>query len=429
MHFSQLLSLAEVSKSILKFKESHKIFGIYQDRLEPGWLFGLLLDNSDHQYASFRKNIPALMAVILGHQILSLAISTSSNYRYRAYFNLVFSICFIAALFGSSALKILIILSINYFISKSAKFGVAFSWIFCISILFLNDHFKGYSLGPLENFRGLGLRWTVTFNFTILRMISFSMDRNWARNRNNQEFQEHSQSCLECSHPPNLCKRQRLEKCHDESSYSYLNYLAYTLYAPLYMAGPIVSFNDFWHQMKHKPASLSKSQTLWYAARWAFAVFLMEVMMHVFHLVAIKDTKAWIGFSAWQIFLVGFFNLKLIWLKLLIIWRFFRMWAMTDGVETIENMTRCMSNNYSTLEFWRDWHSSYNKWLIRYMYIPMGGSRYRGINMFPLFTFVAIWHDIEGRLLAWGWLIALFMLPEMTATRIFVNNPVLFLSN
>jgi hypothetical protein len=27
--------------------------------------------------------------------------------------------------------------------------------------------------------------------------------------------------------------------------------------------------------------------------------------------------------------------------------RFFRMWAWIDGVETVENMPRCMSNNYS----------------------------------------------------------------------------------
>jgi hypothetical protein len=30
-----------------------------------------------------------------------------------------------------------------------------------------------------------------------------------------------------------------------------------------------------------------------------------------------------------------------------IIWRFFRLWAALDGIDTIENMARCMSNNYS----------------------------------------------------------------------------------
>jgi hypothetical protein len=44
--------------------------------------------------------------------------------------------------------------------------------------------------------------------------------------------------------------------------------------------------------------------------------------------------------------------------------------------------------------------------------------------MFPIFSFVAIWHDIEGRLLAWGWLIALFILPEIMATNFIMLPPV-----
>jgi protein-cysteine N-palmitoyltransferase HHAT len=98
-------------------------------------------------------------------------------------------------------------------------------------------------------------------------------------------------------------------------------------------------------------------------------MFTMEVMIHLFWVVAIKDTKAWKGFSPIQIYSVGYLNLKLIWLKLLIIWRFFRylltetrLWGLADGIETCENMTRCMSNNYSPMQFWRNWHRSYNRY-------------------------------------------------------------------
>ena len=50
------------------------------------------------------------------------------------------------------------------------------------------------------------------------------------------------------------------------------------------------------------------------------------------------------------------------------------------------------------------------------MYIPLGGQKYRMYNTFAVFTFVAVWHDIELRLLIWGWLIALFILPEIILT-------------
>ncbi len=40
-------------------------------------------------------------------------------------------------------------------------------------------------------------------------------------------------------------------------------------------------------------------------------------------------------------------------------------------------------------------------------------------NLLVVFTFVAMWHDIQLRLLVWGWLIALFVLPETVATSLF----------
>lgn len=53
-------------------------------------------------------------------------------------------------------------------------------------------------------------------------------------------------------------------------------------------------------------------------------------------------------------------------LQLLLTWRFFRLWALADGMEPVENMIRCMANNYSAAGFWRGWHRSYNQWLIRW---------------------------------------------------------------
>jgi D-alanyl-lipoteichoic acid acyltransferase DltB (MBOAT superfamily) len=45
-------------------------------------------------------------------------------------------------------------------------------------------------------------------------------------------------------------------------------------------------------------------------------------------------------------------------------------------------------------------------------------------NVWLVFTFVALWHDIELKLLAWGWLICLFLLPELIATRLFSERKV-----
>lgn len=180
-------------------------------------------------------------------------------------------------------------------------------------------------------------------------------------------------------------------------------------------------------KIRQRPKTINPRSTIEYGIRWIGIVVLMEIMLHLFYVVAIKDTKAYVGFSSLQIFTLGYFNLNLIWLKLMIIWRFFRLWALTDGIETQENMTKCMSNHYSTPGFWRNWHTSYNKWLIRYLYIPLGGSSHKILNSFVIFTFVAVWHDIQLRMLAWGWLITLFILPEMVATKYFCTDEVILI--
>jgi len=197
------------------------------------------------------------------------------------------------------------------------------------------------------------------------------------------------------------------------------------MYSPLYLAGPIVTFNDWISQQRHQPHSITRKRTFMYALRFAVVLLTMELMIHYMYMVAIFHAKpSWSQFSPAQLSMMGFFNLKHIWLKLLIPWRFFRLWALLDGVDAPENMVRCMSDNYSVMHFWRGWHRSFNKWSLRYLYIPLGGSAMPGVlgkaravaNYLVVFTFIAIWHDIQLRLLAWGWLVTLFVLPEILAS-------------
>lgn len=117
-----------------------------------------------------------------------------------------------------------------------------------------------------------------------------------------------------------------------------------------------------------------------------------------------------------------FLNLVFLWLKFLCIWRVPRTWALFDGIDTPENMGRCIYNNYCFEGFWRSWHRGFNQWLIRYIFIPLGGSRYKQYNMWVVFTFVAVWHDINWNLLLWAWGICLALIPEMAIKKIFTSR-------
>lgn len=243
--------------------------------------------------------------------------------------------------------------------------------------------------------------------------------------------------------PASLSDRERVNIPAEPAAFTLRNYIAYILYSPLYLAGPILTFNDYVSQQRYKPASVTRSRTTLYGIRFGFTLLCMELILHYIYAVAIsKSNPDWSVFTPGQLSMLAFFNLHIIWLKLLIPWRFFRLWALVDGIDPPENMVRCMSNNYSAFAFWRGWHRSYNRWIVRYIYIPLGGggggrrpaggpkptsppksnfmNKFLQIrNFLMVFTFVALWHDINLRLLMWGWLVTLFVLPEVLGGMLF----------
>ncbi len=223
------------------------------------------------------------------------------------------------------------------------------------------------------------------------------------------------------------CEKRRCQEPAEGGSYTLLNSIGYILYLPLFMAGPIVTFNNFVSQVRRPSPRVTVRGTAAYGVRLLASLLVIEVIMHYFYVVAIKNAKVWHSmdsttmYSAEAFMTIAYWNLTVVWLKLLIIWRFFRFWALCDGIESTENMARCMINNYSMMGFWRSWHRSFNQWIVRYMYIPLGGSRLAYLNVWPIFAFVAVWHDVTLNLLAWSWLICIFLMPEIVVGRISVK--------
>ncbi|KAI0091274.1 MBOAT, membrane-bound O-acyltransferase family-domain-containing protein [Irpex rosettiformis] len=401
---------------------SHKNHGLYSSRLSQGWLFGRQVDVSDAQYRSFRNNLPILSALVLVFLALKqlyllvlqqAAPAQRTDRLHLVPFLLTFSLVMLTALHGTSILKMAVILSLNYAIAKScrgSKLAPLLAWVFNGGVLFANEWGEGYRFGNIhpglqswDHWEGIYPRWHIIFNITMLRLVSFNMDYYWACN--GTRTAETGQA---------LAYKQRISVAHPLELYSFHNYLAYIVYPPLYIGGPIITFNDFIWQLR-RPLQIPLRDTLGYLARFAICTLTMEFILHYMYMVAIKDTKAWYGDTVGELSMIGFWNLIIVWLKLLIPWRFFRLWALLDGIDPPENMVRCMANNYSALGFWRSWHRSYNLWIVRYIYIPLGGTKNSIFTTVLIFSFVALWHDLSFTLLAWGWLVSLFILPEIAA--------------
>ncbi|GAA5800988.1 hypothetical protein HPULCUR_006428 [Helicostylum pulchrum] len=410
--------------------KSHPNYPEYAELLEEGWIFGRQVDNSDAQYSQFREHIPKILPLVVLHLLLNAANRRFHFIQSRIRFSLLTSLSVLVIFHGSSSLKYLAIISTSYAIGRYAagtKWNPILTWSFNLAILFLNENYSGYRFAdmfgewaePLDAFEGVQARWHVLFNFAMLRLVSFNMDYYWACNSKKQveNVKEHGEE----NTPPPLTDKERITVPlkNLEKDYGYLNFLAYVLYTPLLLCGPIITYNNFISQFRYPSKNITKRYVVLYAIRLAIVILIMELTLHFLYVVAISKSKAWDGASPLEMSMIGYFNLVIIWMKLLIPWRFFRFWSLADGIWVEENMIRCMSNNFSAQRFWKSWHSTFNRWITRYIYIPLGGTQYMAYNMWIVFTFVALWHDIELRLLAWGWLICLFLLPEIVASSLF----------
>ncbi|KDN68318.1 putative MBOAT family protein [Colletotrichum sublineola] len=382
----------------------------------------------------------------------SVAEQGDARLEQRASFDYHFAIIFLVALHGFSALKVLAILYINYQIATRLprRHIPAATWVFNICMLFANELCQGYKFAAIarhitppppgkslldddpflvrwgswmDHHGGLMGRWEILFNITVLRLISFNLDYYFSLDHRSESHLEKKQL-----DPANLSERDRIATSAAPQDYSFRNYLAYAIYAPLYLVGPIMTYNDFISQLRYPPATIETRRTIRYAVRFFLVLFAMEVILHYEYVCAISRAGPnWSTYTPAQLSLLSYFNLHIIWLKLLLPWRLFRLWALLDGVDPPENMLRCVSNNWSPKSFWKAWHRSYNRWLIRYIYIPLGGANFRSwattarsiATYLLVFTFVALWHDIRLRLLIWGWLIVLFLLPEVLAQLLF----------
>ncbi|TKY50845.1 putative membrane-bound O-acyltransferase [Spatholobus suberectus] len=362
--------------------------------LRLGWVIPHHLnDVSDAQWRNFRGNIPVLTLVF---GIFTLLASLM-----RAFFSLRAT--------GNFVL-------VKIFAQK--EYFPLVVWSYNILFLLCNRIYEGYSFSVfgqqwafLENYRG-SFRWHICFNFVVLRMISFGFDFHWTNQDSHFDQEKHYQRCHICKSGKS-CYQVLQERSLHNDKFGYITYLCYLVYAPLYIAGPILSFNAFASQLDVPQNTNSVRNVTLNGFRWILNLLLMELMTHLFYYNAFANSGLWKHLSPMDVFIIGYGVLNFMWLKFLLIWRFFRFWSLINGIEAPENMPKCINNCHNLEGFWKNWHASFNKWLVRYIYIPLGGSKKKLLNVWVIFTFVAIWHDLEWKLLSWAWLTCLFFIPEL----------------
>ncbi|XP_057777350.1 membrane-bound O-acyltransferase gup1-like isoform X3 [Salvia miltiorrhiza] len=188
-------------------------------------------------------NLPILTGVFGIFTLVAnlLKISFSLRAKGMSFYWIVISLAYLFYLHGACILFIFGIASANFFLVKifgRTKYFLYGLWIFNLSFLVCNRIYEGY------RFSSFGEHWAYIIFAVVLRMISFGHDYHWTDQYSGSDHKKHIQRCDHCS-TGKTCYLVLQERRVTNDKFSFPIYLCYLVYAPLYIAGPIISFNAF----------------------------------------------------------------------------------------------------------------------------------------------------------------------------------------
>ncbi|PWV00008.1 putative glycerol uptake protein [Trypanosoma cruzi] len=364
----------------------------------------------------------------MGSRVIRWAFFARIGVRALHIYQSILGVCFVAFLHGPEFCVPLTLALMNYgfvvfFVGSGVSYRVfmAVMWLSQLTLLFLvrfcGEKMMSVFQSASDSMWSRKLRWTVVFNMYTLRMVAFNMDMYEAfrdgPTQRERAVRKHDTNCLECAQmreanrdensPTTRCYRFRTESSCHPREYNLLSYIAYMLYIPLYVAGPMSSFNAFASHCHCTTVAMPRRQMVLYALRVLTLYLTLIFMLHFTFVNAFRmRPEVFWELSVFESSSLLYYCLAFLWLKFSLVWKLSRLAAVSDGFDVPEDMRRCFTNTVSVQDFWRDWHASLNLWIVRYMYIPMGGNRMKHFNIFPIFFFIAIWHDVELHLVKWA---------------------------
>lgn len=430
------------------------------DGIVEGW-FGFRYDNTDYQWRKFRENLPIIVCFNLAFVAFGSYVKSFKRIRLLQLYYSAVGLVFVFVLHGQKLIYLLLIITIYRKVTMQLidrKFNslavYTFIWVVPCSLKLTIDKFEGFSsFSSLLDFELFP--WQLCFNFALLRMISFATEyKGFSQLSNTDDIEIIKQQnlftseldnvasnrikhCLEC-HNSDFCQSYLIKIELDQADhFNYINYICYFFYPPIYFSGPIITFNSFIFQANISLQNHRK-RDLWgiiskckiYVMRVLILLVSFEFFNHFLFVQALinnnenatnEGLQKKLLENVSQTFFISFYFLCFIWFKFSIIWKVARLFSMLDGITTEENMNRCIYNNYCFEDFWRAWHKSFNQWLIKYIYIPIGGKNHKLMSIWIVFSFVALWHEVKWELLLWAWFICICLIPEV-AFKKFINK-------
>ncbi len=217
------------------------------------------------------------------------------------------------------------------------------------------------------------------------------------------------------------CRRGQIER------HGIGQFLAFAMFAPTMVAGPIKRFQQFTPQVATARASssdvsagvtriavglfkkivLADTLNLWLAPLASRAALDQSSRLEIVAALVAYSFRIYFDFSGYSDIAIGS--------------------ARLFGITVPENFSWPYLRS-SIRSFWRHWHMSLTRWVMDYIYIPLGGNR-RGlaltcVNLIAAFCVVGIWHGAAWHFAAWGAFHGLLMASHRLWTEL-VRKPLL----
>ncbi|XP_067901198.1 protein-cysteine N-palmitoyltransferase HHAT isoform X2 [Heterodontus francisci] len=336
-------------------------------------------DPTDFEWSFWTEWVMKLLLwTLLGHVIIS-QVTGAFLPKFRMWLLMIYGMW---ACFLTVGYKGLVVILLHLFISYTvAQLQVpVLSWLCSVLLLY---SLQMDSLGKIQK------RWYETENeyFLLLfclalcnlRYTSFSLEHCWHRDS-----------------PQRHCV-----------SFCWL--LAYVFYYPVFHNGPIICYDDFKNQMQKAKTFVPKTDYLCLllgGMRILFWWWLTESMLHLMYIHAIQHQETILeSASYWTLGGLGFAHALFFYMKYLLLYGVPSIIMCLDGIKP-PRLPRCTSSLYSFTGTWREFDVGLHRWLVRYIYIPLGGSRHGVLRiMFSsamAFSFVCYWHGGHNFMLNWA---------------------------
>ncbi|XP_072293078.1 protein-cysteine N-palmitoyltransferase HHAT isoform X2 [Eucyclogobius newberryi] len=213
-----------------------------------------------------------------------------------------------------------------------------------------------------------------------LRFISYSLEHCWCLNRTGRIVQ--------------LCWL-----------------FSYTFYHPFFYNGPIITYKDYIQHIKRPAEELGRVRaackflilrTLRIALWWGIA----EYMIHAMFMHSIQSNETYLEIlPPWALGGLALALVQFFYVKYLVLFGLPSMLATMDGLIP-PKLPRCVSIMHTFTGMWRHFDEGLYRWLIRYIYVPLGGSHcgplYKVMSSGLAFGFVCLWHGGHDYLQCWA---------------------------